>query len=429
MKYCIKSPLQRTLLWICALWSVAPLSPAASAGGLQPGDTVAICGDSITEQRLYSVFIEDYLLMCQPVTNLTGHQFGWSGERADGFVSRINGEVLPFHPTVATTCYGMNDGAYAPIDAGRQAAYRKSTEAIVKQFRDAGVRLIVIGSPGPVDSDTFDRFGGRIKAATYNQTLADLTRIASEGAREQGAVFANVYAPMTQVMQAAKAKYGADYHVAGADGIHPAANGHLVMAYAFLKALGCSGDIGTFTWDARNGTATATEGHKIASTDKGVIEIESTRYPFCFSGKPTDPNSPTGVLEFLPFNEELNRLQLVVHNSSATQFTVTWGNQAKVFTAAQLERGINLAAEFPDNPFSAPFARVDNVVRTQQNFETPAVKELLHHLPSWNTLLPEEKNQVEQLKASLVRKVKALSQSSRNAVTPVKHSIKIEPVS
>ena len=77
----------------------------------------------------------------------------------------------------------------------------------------------------------------------------------------------------TQVMQAAKAKYGPDYHVAGVDGIHPAPNGHLVMAYAFLKALGCSGEIGTFTWDARSGTATATEGHKITSTGKGIIEI------------------------------------------------------------------------------------------------------------------------------------------------------------
>jgi hypothetical protein len=77
------------------------------------------------------------------------------------------------------------------------------------------------------------------------------------------------------------------------------------------------------------------------------------------------------VLEFLPFNEELNRLQLVIRNGAAAQFRVTWGSQTKAFTAAQLERGINLAAEFQDNPFSAPFAKVDNVVRTQQNFEPP----------------------------------------------------------
>lgn len=398
---------------------------SARAGGLQSGDTVAICGDSITEQKLYSVFIEDYLLMCQPSADLKAHQFGWGGERADGFLNRINAEVLPFAPTVATTCYGMNDGAYAPIDAGRQAAYRKSTEAIVKQFRAAGVRLIVIGSPGPVDSDTFDRFGRSIKAAAYNQTLADLKRIAGEVAHEQSAIFADVYTPMTQVMQAAKAKYGTDYHVAGADGIHPAPNGHLVMAYAFLKALGCSGDIGTFTWDAQSGIATATEGHKITSTTKGVIEIESTRYPFCFSGKPEDPNSLTGVLDFLPFNEELNRFCLVVRNGGAKQVRVTWGETTKVFSAAQLERGVNLAAEFLDNPFAEAFAKVDGVVRAQQNFETPAVKDVLHQLPGWGKLLPEEAESLGRIRVAAIQKAQALSQAARASVTPVRHQIKI----
>jgi len=36
--------------------------------------------DSITEQRLYSVFIEDYLLMCQPVADLKATQFAGAGE-------------------------------------------------------------------------------------------------------------------------------------------------------------------------------------------------------------------------------------------------------------------------------------------------------------------------------------------------------------
>src|SRR5882757_532963 len=81
----------------------------AVAAQLQAGDMVAICGDSITEQKQYSVFIEDYLLMCQPAPDLKAHQFGWSGEKADGFLGRMSAEVLPFAPTVATTCYGMND--------------------------------------------------------------------------------------------------------------------------------------------------------------------------------------------------------------------------------------------------------------------------------------------------------------------------------
>jgi hypothetical protein len=37
---------------------------------LRAGDLVGICGDSITEQKIYSVDIADYLLMCQPKPKL-----------------------------------------------------------------------------------------------------------------------------------------------------------------------------------------------------------------------------------------------------------------------------------------------------------------------------------------------------------------------
>ncbi|MEI9960459.1 MAG: SGNH/GDSL hydrolase family protein [Limisphaerales bacterium] len=256
----------------------ASLAQALLAEQLQSGDSVAICGDSITEQKQYSVFIEDYLLMCQPASELKTHQFGWGGERADGFLNRMSAEVLPFHPTVATTCYGMNDGAYSAIDPSRQDAYRKNTEAIIKTFRDGGVRFIVIGSPGLVDTDTFDRMLGRNFSATnYNKTLVDLGRIAREVAAEQGVTYADVSTSMAAVMKAAKAKYGVDYHVAGPDGIHPAANGHLVMAYAFLKALGCSGDLSTITWDVKTDAATATTGTQDFIGKKTAISKSNPR--------------------------------------------------------------------------------------------------------------------------------------------------------
>ena len=37
------------------------LAPRPSGPVLQKGDRLAICGDSITEQKQYSVFIADYL--------------------------------------------------------------------------------------------------------------------------------------------------------------------------------------------------------------------------------------------------------------------------------------------------------------------------------------------------------------------------------
>src|SRR5436190_13665670 len=103
----------------------------APAAKLAANDYLAICGDSITEQKLYSVIIEDYLLMCQPAANLRAAQFGWGGETADGFLHRIS-NVLRFPVTVATTCYGMNDGGYGPLTPDRAQKYRESTKTIVE---------------------------------------------------------------------------------------------------------------------------------------------------------------------------------------------------------------------------------------------------------------------------------------------------------
>src|SRR5438105_2007972 len=83
---------------------VAVLASSARADPhLQPGDTVAIIGDSITEQKMYSVFIEDYLLMCQPAQVARAMQFGWGGETAEGFKNRMTNDCFRYKPSVATT--------------------------------------------------------------------------------------------------------------------------------------------------------------------------------------------------------------------------------------------------------------------------------------------------------------------------------------
>ena len=249
------------------------------------------------------------------------------------------------------------------------------------------MRTIVIGSPGCVDTD---KFRGPKFSAVYNKTLGELRDIAREVAEANGVAFADVHTPMMEAMKKAKAKYGKEYHVGGGDGVHPDANGHLVMAYAFLKALGCDGDIGKITVDLGANKATAEHGHKVLSCDGGKVEIESTRYPFCFSGDPKTTSATTGMIEFIPFNQDLNRFTLVVENAPADKCKVTWGKSSKEFSKDQLAKGINLAAEFIDNPFSEPFRKVDAAVREQQKYETGLVKSVVTKLPDFRKLVPEE---------------------------------------
>ena len=410
-----------TLRVVLIIVALAPSSRAREAK-LRDGDLVAICGDSITEQKLYSVFIEDYLLMCQPQPNLRAMQFGWNGEQAFGFDHRVINDVIRFKPSVVTTCYGMNDGGYAPLTPERAQQYRDSMIDVVKKLKQGGVRLIVVGSPGCVDAD---KFGDSARAVAYNTTLAQLRDIAREVAREQGVAFADVHSTMIDVMTKAKAKYGHDYHVAGNDGVHPWPNGQLAMAYAFLKAIGCDGEIGTISIDFATGKADASAGHRILSSDAGrALEIESTRYPFCFTGDPASPEATSGVIEFMPFNGELNRFRLIVRHAGAPRVKVTWGRASKEFSSEQLEQGINLVAEFIDNPFSAAFAETDAAIRKQQEFETPMIKQVLHV----TDLLPEESETVEKLMSSARKRDDGLFDAARASVRPVRHRITIEPV-
>ena len=420
------------VLTVCVLGAL--FTRAQQGQKLQKGDFVAICGDSITEQKLYSIYIQDYLLMCKPAGvggDLRTMQFGWSGETSWGFLQKMPKEALRFPMTVATTCYGMNDGGYAPLSPDREKRYREAMTGIVKAFKDHGVRFIVVGSPGCVDPDTFLRPDPtdpekkrKLKQADmYNKTLSQLRDIAKEVAQENGCAFANVHDAMMEATKGAKAKYGEKYFVGGPDGFHPRENGQLVMAYAFLKGLGCDGNIGTITLDG--GKVETTEGHKLLSTAEGGVEIESTRYPFCFYGDPKSTAATSGITEFIPFNQDLNRFMLVVKGSQTPKVRVTWGKNTKEFTKEQAEKGMNLAAEFPtDNPFSEAFKKVEDLIRKQQNAETPLVKKTLHDLATKKDI---DKEAGEKKAAEEMAKAKELFDAAAEAAkAPVKHTIKVE---
>jgi len=391
--------------------------PAFAKAVVEKGDRVIVVGDSITEQKQYSKFIEDYLTMCVPQLDLWVFQLGWGGETAGGFVGRMDQDLFPFKPDVITTCYGMNDGGYRAYEEGIGKEYRAQMQRILDAAKQAGA-TVVVGSPGVVDTKTW-----RGPADVYNDNLAHLRDIARDLAKNADMPFANVHDAMMDVMKKAKAAYGEDYHVGGGDGVHPAPNGHLVMAYAFLKAMGFDGNLGTITIDTA-GKATATGGHKVLSAKGGKVELESTRYPFCFFGDGASPDSTRSVLPFFTFNEDLNRLTLIVKGLKGGKARVAWGPGApgsKSFTAAQLAQGINLAAEFLDNPFCEAFQKVDGEIAAKQNYETWLIKS--------NRMAPAGTPEAKSARwpTTVLAKYDALVKAVHEAVVPVKHTLTVTP--
>jgi len=400
---------------------------------IRPNDVIAICGDSITEQRIYSVFIEDYLLMCHPTPGQRIAQFGWWGQTAEGFHSKIQADLFPFKPTVVTTCFGMNDGGYQAVQKDTLDNYRQKLTDLVTDLHKGGVRDIVIGSPGCVDSG-FDHSG--TTPATYNETLRSMTEVAKEVAQKSSTAFTDIHSPMMDVMAKAKAAYGDAYQFVAGQGVHPSANGHLVMAAALLKGLGCDGAIGTVTLNLDANTGEGSPGQKIISFAKGTAEIESSRYPFCFTGDPDKPDQTSAAtVKFTTFNEDLNRYLLVVKGLKSTKAKVTWSNPegtvsvVKEFAATDLATGINLAAAFiGTNPFSDAFGKVDVAVQAQQANEVNLVKAFLDNLPAFKVLAPGREADFDRLAGAALDRDATLFQAATALVTPVRHTIKVEPI-
>jgi len=401
-----------------------------AASQLPPNARVAIIGDSITEQKIYSKYMEAYLLACTGRKDIQVMQFGWSGETAGGFAARCLNDLAAFQPTVATTCYGMNDGGYQPWKDSIGQGYEANMRRVIQQRTAAGVKHIVVGSPGAVDSKFFGKrpvFGDKDSAAGYNDTLAHLRDIAQKLATESKQTFGNVHNAMFDAMPKAKAALGDNYPVCGGDGFHPGPNGQLLMAYAFLKALGVTGDIGTITVDAK-GMTTATDGHKVLSSGAGKAELESTRWPFCFDADPKNANSTRSILPFAPFNQDLNRLTLKVKNLGGAKAKVTWGAVSKDFTKEQLEAGVNLAAEFPATPFDAQFGRLLGALGQKQQFETGMIKGLVTNFRQFANDAkadPELAKAFDTVRAKLQARQQALDAEARKTLVPVKHTLTV----
>ena len=410
------------------------LCPVRADYLVQPNDVVGIAGDSITEQHLYSSFMEDYLLMCQPTMNQSIINFGWSGEQAPGFLARLGTDVFPFKPTVMTTCYGMNDGHYGPINDDTATQYRTAQTGIVEALKKNGVRVIVLGSSKCVDSFYYHRGNPDPNQGpdVYNKTLGSLADIDKDIAAKEGVVYADTFGITMDAMQKAKAAFGNDYQIFGGDGVHPDPNGHLVMAYVFLKALGCDGNIGTITVDMGSNQATGTPGQEIVSCKAGAVDVKSTRYPFCFNGAMGSkvPGETAAVTQFFPFNDDLNRYMLVVKGLTTAKAKVTWGATSKEYTSDQLAKGVNLAADFLANPFCDQFGKVAGVVGGQEQQEDQLSKGFMHNLPDWKAnFAPGVDAAWDQIVASGMAKHNAIFKQAADLVVPVEHTITIVPES
>src|SRR3974390_3168818 len=104
------------LLIVVALWT-APVCGADFF--FKDGDKVIMIGDSITEQHLYSNYVEMWTVTRFPAWKLTFRNTGIGGDTSTGGNGRFDRDVVRYQPTAMTVDFGMNDGGYGGFNEQR----------------------------------------------------------------------------------------------------------------------------------------------------------------------------------------------------------------------------------------------------------------------------------------------------------------------
>jgi len=348
-------------LGVAATGLAADAKRTASSGRpafLKAGDRVVFYGDSITEQRMYTNFVENYLVLRYPGMKLSFVNAGWGGDTAAGGLKRLERDVLSVKPAVVTICYGMNDGGYGyskPEEAA--ASFGKNLRAIVRALKARKVRVVMLTN-GIVD-DTVPKMKWLRDVGDYNAGgLKALKEEALRVAREEGLPSFDVFTEMTEVLARAK-KDGVDM---GDDGIHPDEGGSLIMAYGLLKALGVPPRHESFRVDL-SGKGAKPVRSPVIKREAGSwrLAVELDGLPYAVEGKARK------ILPYLPFNGELNDIRLSFTGlPEGSYYLKLDGALTPVLSREELEKGLPLT-ELPGIGPMAAASKVALVTREKCN--------------------------------------------------------------
>jgi lysophospholipase L1-like esterase len=127
---------------------------------LHDGDTVVFFGDSITNQRLYTVFTETYVLTRFPRMRVAFVHSGWSGDRVTGGFGgpidlRLDRDVFAYGATVITIMLGMNDAEYHPYEDSVFNIFANGYRHILDRIKATALQArVTLLEPSPYDDVT-----------------------------------------------------------------------------------------------------------------------------------------------------------------------------------------------------------------------------------------------------------------------------------
>ena len=308
------------MLFIVPAGSVAAGEPFYLRGG----ERIVFLGDSNTYAGGFIAYLDTYLTTRFPDKKFELINLGLPSETVSGLSEadhpyprpdvheRLDRALAQTKPDVVVICYGMNDGIYSPFSKERFAKYREGMHQVIDRVRKAGAKVI-LHTPAPFDPLPLR---GKVQPATaakfswlkpYKDYDQVLTRYSDWllTLRGKGLIVADPHTAIRRYLSAVR-KSDPQY-VISADGIHPNATGHWLIAQEILRAWHAPAEVDTA--EINVATSKKVRG-KIEGLEVNNSEIRltwRTRLPL-----PADPRWRRGLAEEEKISDRLNQQRLIV---------------------------------------------------------------------------------------------------------------------
>jgi lysophospholipase L1-like esterase len=327
---------------------------AQEAFELHDGDSVVFYGDSITEPRLYTAFVETYAVTRFPMLRIHFRDSAWGGDRVTGgrggaIDVRLQRDVIAHKPTVFAVMLGANDGHGLPYYPDLFKTFTSGYEHIIDVLQHAlpDTRITVM-QPSPYDDFTRPpAFPGG-----YNAVLLRYGAFVKEFRERNHLTVADMNSPIISVLTKANTIDTALAQRIGGDRTHPGPGGHLILAQSLLKAWNAPALVSSVEIDTSSGKVIQQQNTSVGSMEI-TKDISWTQFdkvlPF-----PLDLRDPSIALaaRCSGFVESLDEEFLKVSGLSAARYQLKIdGETIAELSREQLMNGVNIA------PFDTPMKR------------------------------------------------------------------------
>jgi lysophospholipase L1-like esterase len=373
-------------------------SAPADSFYLHPADTVVFYGDSITDQRLYTMLTELYTVTRYPKLDVKFIHSGWGGDRVTGggggpIDLRLQRDVLAYHPTVMTIMLGMNDGRYTNHKPEDDDIFSAGYKHIVESVRQVAPSLRITAiEPSPYD-DVTRPF--TVQPDGYNAILKKFGDWIQHYSTEAHLEVADLNTPVAEMLKKANAEDAATAQKILPDRVHPALAGHMVMAEQLLKAWHARPLVAAVSIDAATGKVKTTQFTKIENLKQTPLSWsesdEALPLPFAAWLADDKDHSIALAIKSSDITGALNQEPLVVTGLAEGHYKLMIdGAAVGTWSEKELAEGINLAL------LDTPMARQAVEVRDL------TIRRIDVHQQRWRSFqVPLDKLNLENLSKSL----------------------------